>query len=126
MRSAPITRFGALTQSVFPAVLTTKLPSLPSKVLPGRLARALGIARVINAAVAAKHPIRVRVRARTLDTPVTSYLLKKPFLRWCDTAVALRRGNASIDFGSSRAGKQQELIAESPNPGWRSIALRWI
>ncbi len=31
-------RFGALTQSVFPAVFTTKLPSLPSKVLPGRLA----------------------------------------------------------------------------------------
>src|SRR5262245_40754011 len=40
MRSVPITRFGALTQSVLPGVSTTKLPSLPSKVLPARLANA--------------------------------------------------------------------------------------
>src|SRR6059058_1133263 len=36
--SMPVTRLGALTQSVLPAVLTTRLPSLPSNVLPARLA----------------------------------------------------------------------------------------
>src|SRR5262245_17735090 len=34
-------RWGALIQSVLPGVLTTRLPSLPSKVLPVRLAPAV-------------------------------------------------------------------------------------
>lgn len=36
--SWPTDRFGALSQSWFPAVLTTRLPSLPSNVLPARFA----------------------------------------------------------------------------------------
>src|SRR6478672_27329 len=36
--SVPVTRLGALAQSVLPVVLTTRLPSPPSKVLPVRLA----------------------------------------------------------------------------------------
>src|SRR6266508_6679906 len=51
-RSSPRTRLGAVAQSVFPVVLTTRLPSLPSNVLPVRFAPDAAAKKTANTAAA--------------------------------------------------------------------------
>src|SRR6266568_466542 len=70
-RSSPRTRLGAFTQSVLPGVVTARLPSLPSKVLPDRFADAAPASpRVTTANTAIGITIvliETRRRARCLD-----------------------------------------------------------
>src|SRR6266496_1731592 len=51
--SMPVLRPATLAQSVFPGVFTTRLPSLPSKVLPARFAPDEATKNTANAAAAA-------------------------------------------------------------------------
>src|SRR6266700_1622824 len=70
-RSSPRTRLGAFTQSVLPGVVTARLPSLPSKVLPDRFADAAPASPRIptaNTAIGITIVlIETRRRARCLD-----------------------------------------------------------
>jgi hypothetical protein len=60
-RSTPVvTPPWTFTQSVLPAVLTTKFPSLPSNVLPGKLAPAVPVNPAATASKTAAPPSAIR------------------------------------------------------------------
>src|SRR4029453_11081770 len=78
-RSSPRTRLGALTQSVLPEVLTTRLPSLPSNVLPDRFAMATET--VARASAAATSMTSGRHR-RLTECGLFRGFNSLPFRRW--------------------------------------------